>query len=267
VSVSVKDADGVELRTASASVETIGVYYIYTLLSETALEQTLTYTWSFSINSEAATKTDVVNIVTPYASIGDIKSLNPTATYDEIKYAEAFARLNIDQYTGQNFGKRVGTIDMHGNNQNVLVLPTRIVRLDQLDVNNETVYTRDPDYNEFGRDIDITDTNYGLQAHPNDTSIVFYGDDWIGYSWRKNSQYQITGLYGWETPPEEVTYCAKLLVDDYFCKETAWKKRFVEQINASDWRVVFNQKQFQGTGNFFADQILYKYRSIGMVLI
>jgi len=268
VSVVVKDSEGTTLRTVTASAEAPGVYYIYTLLAETANEQTLTYTWSFSINSEVATKVDTVQVVTPYVSIGDIKALNADATYEEIKYAEAFARLNIDAYTGQNFGKRVSQVNMHGNDQNVLVLPHRIIRIDEVLVDDTLVWAADPPYNEFGKNLDITDTNYGIHATVSEFSATFdEGYYSLGNTWRKNRKYTVNGLYGWETPPEEVSYAGKLLVDDYFCKETAWKKRFVEQINASDWRVVFNQKQFQGTGNFYADKILDRYRSIGMVLI
>jgi hypothetical protein len=172
----------------------------------------------------------------------------------------------INAYTGQEFALKGQTITMFGNNKATLVLPYRIDRLDSISVNDEELWTRDPAVNELGRTISITDTNYGLLSEKYD-NVPTWSDFNERAVWKKSYKYTLEGLWGWSNIPDEVEYAAKILADDYFCRETAWKKRYVEQINASDWRVVFNQKQFQGTGNFFVDQILSKYRSIGMVLV
>jgi len=254
-------------RTGTAIAESTGVYYVLTEFDEVSVEQTLRVEWSYVVDTASYTKVNYVSVVTPYASHADIKAIAPAGTSDEeIENAEVFARLMIEAYTGTHFGLKVDTINMHGNDKNTLVLPHRIVRLDELSVNDEVLYTRDPEVNNFGRTLTITDTNYGILTTKYDDVPVW--GDYIGpIAWKKNWQYGITGQFGWEHVPDEVEYCARLLADDYFCKETAWKKRFVEQINASDWRIVFNQKQFQGTGNFFVDQILRDFRSIGMVII
>lgn len=268
-SVSIVGSDAAP-RTGTAAQEATpaqGVYSFITDFTEVEVEHTLKVVWTYVVSTETYTRTEYISVVTPYSNINDLRDLAPANTSDlELENAELFARYIINNYTGQTFGQKLDSIKMHGNDQNVLVLPYRIIRIDNVAVDNETVWTRDPAYNDFGRDLEITDTNYGILATKFDEVPVWVTEP-SSTRWNKNRWYTIDGLYGWESVPDEVEYCARLLADDYFCKETAWKKRFVEQINASDWRVVFNQKQFQGTGNFFADQILSKFKSIGMVLV
>lgn len=244
-----------------------GRYSILTLFSEVEVEQTLRIEWTYVVATDTYTKVDYISVVTPYSNFVDLQELAPTGTSDtEIENAELFARYMINNYTGMTFGQRIDSIKMHGGDREVLVLPHRIIRLDSVMQEDELVWQRDPAINEFGKDIEITDTNYGLRVW-NVVPAPIWSETSTRPRWGKNTWYTITGLYGWEDVPDEVEYCARLLVDDYFCKETGWKKRFVEQINASDWRIVFNQKQFQGTGNFFVDQILSDFRSINMVAI
>jgi len=254
-------------RTGAASSDATGSYYVYTLLPETLLEGSLKVDWAFSVGSDLGSRTDYISIVTPYAQFIDIKELAPVGTSDtEIENAEMFARYNINAFTGQRFGMRADSVKMHGNDQSTLVLPHRIVTLDKITINDEDVWTRSPETNNFGKTVTVSDTNYGLLATKYD-DVPVWSDFPTWPAWKKSTWYVFGGVYGWSQVPDEVEYCARLLADDYFCKETGWKKRFVEQINASDWRIVFNQKQFTGTGNYFADQILARYKSIGMVLI
>jgi hypothetical protein len=254
-------------RTGNAATESTGVYSVSLELDETVAEGTLKIDWTYTIDAQPGGKTDYISIVTPYLNYTDLKEAAPDATDKQLEDAETFARFMINSYTGQSFGQYYDNVTIRGNQQSVLVLPHRITRIDQVELNDEIVYTRSPLFNEFGRELIITDTNYGIRARKAETVPSYYDNEIYYPAWNKNSWYKISGLYGWADTPDEVEYAARLLAEDFFCKETAWKKRFVEQINASDWRIVFNQRQFRGTGNFFADQILSKYKSIGMVLV
>jgi hypothetical protein len=251
-------------RTGTAVHESTGVYYVLTELDESLLECQISVTWQYTVSGETSGKTDYINVVTPYVNFYEMKAKFPDETNAEVENAELFARYMINNYTGQSFGKRSDIIKMHGNDKEVLVLPQRIISLTEIKLEDEVVWT--PSVNDFGRNVEITDTNYGLRAYKFD-EVPVWSDGPSSTVWNKYKWYSLSGVYGWEQVPDEVNFVAQLLVEDYFCKETAWKKRFVEQINASDWRIVFNQKQFQGTGNFFADQILSDFRSINMVAI
>ena len=250
----------------TATWESTGVYFFVTDLSYTQTQNVLKVDWSFEVTGDPGTKTDYISVVTPYVSFMELKDMYPNETDAEIENAELFSRFMINAYTGTEFALKSETITMFGNNKATLVLPHRIERLDSIAVNDEEMWTRDPEYNDLGRIISITDTNYGILSEKYD-SVPVWSDFRDAPVWKKSYKYALGGLYGWANVPDEVEYAAKILADDYFCRETSWKKRYVEQINASDWRVVFNQKQFQGTGNFFVDQILHKYRSVGMVLV
>lgn len=254
-------------RTGTAQTEGLGVYYITTDLSETEMEGVIKVDWSFAVGGDAGARTDYISVVTPYTPFLDIKDLAPSGTSDkEIENAEVFGRFMINAYTGQTFGKRLDVISMHGNNKSNLVLPHRILRVDSIADGETVLYTRVPEVNNFGRTITITDTHYGLRATAYD-GVPRIDEAPRSPAWKYYKWYTIGGVFGWDQVPDEVEYCARVLADDYFCKEIAWKKQFVQQINASDWRIVYDKRQFNGTGNFFVDQILDKYRSIGMVLI
>jgi len=257
-------------RTGTSVSESAGVYYFVTDLGDSESQGVIKIDWTYYVNADEGHRVDYISVITPYTTFQDIKNLYPLESDIEIEHAELFSRFMINSYTGTDFGISNDTITMHGNDKATLVVPYRIERLDSIAVNNEVLWTKSPVdntiVNDLGRTLSITDTHYGILSEKSD-SVPSY-DDFNEYSvWKKYSKYTISGLWGWANIPDEVEYSAKILADDYFCKETAWKKRFVEQINASDWRLVFNQKQFEGTGNFYVDSILREFRSTGMVLV
>ena len=266
--VAVKDSAGTTLRSVTASHESTGVYYVYTTPTETSVEQVLTYNWTFAVAAVAQAKTDTVTVVTPYVSIGDVAALAPVGTsYTELKNAEFFSRLMIESYLGQAFGKKLTTLeDIRGTDYDVLILPKRIYRIDSLAVDDEVVWTRSPAYNSFGYDLQITDTGMAIKADKLD-QVPPYWDEYQPIPFQKGRDYDIIGMIGYETPPVEITFAAKLLAEDYFCTDTAYKKKYVDDIKSSDWSVKYNPTAFTGTGNFYADSILAEYKSVGMVII
>lgn len=256
-------------RTGTAISDTTGVYYFVTTLAEASYQATLKVVWDYNVGGNSGARIDFIKVITPYVSTFDIKEIAPVGTSAiELEHAETFSRFIINAYTGVEFAESLKTINMDGNGQKTLVLPNRIERLDSIAVNDEVLWTRSPEVNQIGRKITISDTNYGLLSE-SQGDVPTADVDTIGdYGWKKTRKYTLSGLFGWSNIPDEVEYCAKLLADDYFCKETAWKKRYVNQINASDWRIVFNTKQYQNsTGNYYADMILQNYKSIGMVIV
>lgn len=255
----------VPARSGVATRESVGVYYVMTDLSEADVEGRIKIDWTFTITADVGTKTDYINVVTPYCNLADINAPDGTTTAD-LEDAEMFARYMINDQTGKKFGRRRRTINVSGNNAPNLVLNERIVSVDSVAVNGESVWTADPAYNNFGRELVISDTNYGLTGIKND-GIPVWGEQNYTVNWRSNYRYTISGIFGYDQVPDEIEYCARLLAEDYFCNDTAWKKRYVQQINASDWRVVFSPRQFIGTGNFYVDQILSDFKSIGMAII
>lgn len=265
-SVSIMGSDAAP-RLGDVGYESTGVYYLLSEFSETETQGVLKIVWDFIIDGDPMSRTDYVSVVTPYVNFFDIKAQAPVGTSDEeVEYAEQFARYLIDAYTGTNFGLTSKSINLKGSNQSVLVLPHRLERLDSVAVNDEVLWTRDPEFNEIGRILSVTDTNYGILSEKSDNvpSTNDFSDSPI---WKRSYKYTVGGQFGWANIPDEVEYAAKILSDDYFCKEAGWKKRFVDQISASDWRVVFSDRQYKGTGNFYVDSILDKYKSIGMVLV
>ena len=245
-----------------------GVYYVYSKLADAAKEQELTYVWSFTINGEEATKTDKVQFVTPYATLEEIREVAPDdATYDQIIVAEKYARYMINSYVGQDFGKRQETKLLYGDGKDRLLLSDRLLYINTMSENDVSVYNAESPPNEY--DITISDTNQaiGLTFAPSNNVISLPHANTRRF--RRGSRYLIDGVWGWDEVPHEVNLAAILLAEDFFCKEIAWRQKYVDYMQAEGWKMSFNERQFTGTGNSIADKILKKYavlRNVGVVI-
>lgn len=230
-------------------------------------EGTITVTWSFTVpgSPTGLTKTDTYKIVTPYLSHYWIKTnLLEGSTDDEIAGAEAAARFIVQAHTGQYFGKEHDTKRAWGGANNALILPARLLTLENIN--------------------GITDSDFYLMAdgwvlsRPSWSGIPpvkadFYGINEqtasyppVRWPWSNsggvfggNSPYDITGYWGWESVPDAVVEAMKLLVNDYACGDAQYRDRFLTSMTAADWRIQFNASAFLDTGNVRANQLLEDY--------
>jgi len=64
---------------------------------------------------------------------------------------------------------------------------------------------------------------------------------------------------GYKAVPPDVEYATKLLIEDLKCGKLDYYKRYVTSYNTDQFRIQFDGKMFDGTGNFIVDKILDKY--------
>ena len=89
------------------------------------------------------------------------------------------------------------------------------------------------------------------------------GDIWngtaSGQSFMKTFDYTFIMDVGHKTIPPDIEYAAKLLIDDLKCGKLDYYKRYISSYNTDQFKIQFDKKMFEGTGNIIVDKILGKY--------
>lgn len=64
---------------------------------------------------------------------------------------------------------------------------------------------------------------------------------------------------GYKAVPPDVEIAAKYLIEDLKCGKLDYYKRYVNSYNTDQYKIGFDKKVFEGTGNMIVDKILDKY--------
>lgn len=255
-------------------------------------ECTIAVTWTFTVpGTGSLTKTDSYEIITPLLTRRDIQKILPDATPDEVVEVESAVRRIIQSHCGQTFGKRVKDSVVVGSGETALALPERLMEITGLKtlsavlnissaiiiadgwylkkkyhdivspIENDSVYwdaevTHDYDYGY------PTEAPHGLGHTPErygHGKIISAPHVYSGSRWRDDYPFTISGTWGYAAVPIAVAEAAKLLINDYACSEQAYRDRYLDSINAADWKIQFNAQAFLNTGNVRADQLLNDY--------
>jgi hypothetical protein len=64
---------------------------------------------------------------------------------------------------------------------------------------------------------------------------------------------------GYPTVPSDIVRAATLLIDDIKCGKMEYYQRYISAYNTDQFRLQFDKKLFEGTGNIVVDKILSKY--------
>lgn len=254
-------------------------------------EATITVNWTFVIPGASGGtfyRTDTFEVITPILNSREIKNVWPNFTDQEVKDAEVVARYIIQAHTGQSFGKRTRSRVVRGNGDYALPLPERLMTLTGL----ETIYSiLEPTAAIVIADgwyikkrwstttpKTVTDDLYfggeGGDVGPWSPDTVLQGDTYIGTLvsrgapisigtkasyWKDDYPFTITGTWGWPEVPIAVKEAAKLLVNDYGCADSLYRDRYLESVKSADWRLQFNKRAYESTGNVRADQLLDQF--------
>jgi hypothetical protein len=213
---------------------------------------------------------ETYDVVRPYV---DPETLGTTAT--EIAAAtanEELARAIIDSVIPQGFYYKKKTIETTGLGADYIPLWDDAKKLLKLYENNVLVYDSENAENytiqfEITKDktaivqstteernrlesaalvmpssqSDLLDLNFGFRGFP------------------KTFDYRIVIEAGYTTIPSDIKKAATLLIDDISCGKMDYYKRYVSAYNTDQFKVQFDKRVFEGTGNVLVDKILSKY--------
>lgn len=250
----------------------------------TSLNRVLQVIWSYSINGKQTSQEDFYESYTPYATVSDIIDYYGFGTrssdvnyrsQDEIQAAEFVARMQIENYTGQTFGRKWGDQEIFGNDSDALELVERMLSVEKLYENGilSIDYTANPILNNFGWDIELTTTYRAIRIlNNNNQAAIAYDssfDPTILYAgrFRAGYRYKVWGEKGWIYVPQDVRRCTVILAGDYLSRDSEWRNKYLNKIQLGDINFQLDSGAFTGTGNVIVDQILDQYRNTGIVII
>jgi hypothetical protein len=284
--VTIVDAEtGSSVTSGSASLvdtDYEGEYQFVLPTSSTSTDRILKATWSYTISSKSQQEVEYIYVTTPYATVDEIMSelgyssqaQDPNYfSYDKVKSAERVARMMINDYLGFELGKYTGTVVSYGDEADVLLLPSKMISFSKLTENDRVVIDLSQNINDFGYDVEITETGYGLRIIPqtpgDDISEQEYYDilNLRSGQFRNGYRYEVTGVVGWNYIPVEIKQSMFLLVNDLLCNDSTWRTKYVKKIDSGQMSVELSSLTFNGTGNAIVDSILQKFKSIQAVVI
>lgn len=233
--------------------------------TEGELTVTLTFTWE----SVTYNKSRYVSVVTPYLDLFEVKEVLETTSDKEAAVAESAARHIVNAHTGQTFGLTTKTLTVEGHGEDALRLPERLVELTglytltaELDINSAIVVSDGwylkKRWHDSVSELE-TDDEYFAEGYRPGGIIYAPSLGGRGTEWRDDYPFKVEGDWGYRSVPEPVREAMKLLVNDYACMESTYRDKYLESIRAADWRLQYNSRAWQHTGNARADQLLSDY--------
>lgn len=263
-----------------------GTYQIIIPQSIAGEPKKLRLDWAYSVGGTAASNIQIVDIVTPYVSIYDvIDDLNIGTdqsdpnykSYHELQIAEKYARKLIEAHTNQCFYSYAGTQIVYGHGSDILPLPIRIEEVSDLYQEDIALYSNGQITDNWILAPIVSESNYSIRVRRTDLqdNTVYTANGLIppsindrGYSgvFKKDLRYTVKGTFGWKYVPDNVREACKILMQQYFEQDRAWKDKYVKNISTFDWKFEFSDRAVNGTGSLYADQLLAPYVTNGMVI-
>jgi hypothetical protein len=75
----------------------------------------------------------------------------------------------------------------------------------------------------------------------------------------KEADYRIVLVTGYKNVPSDIARATELLVEDIDCGKLDYYKRYISDYSTDQFKIRFDNKVFEGTGNVIVDKILSKY--------
>lgn len=224
--------------------------------------------------------TEYVSVVRPYVD----PSTKGTTASEINAYAknEELARAIIDSVVIEGFYYKKYVIETTGNGADYIPLWVNATKVDQVYENNVLVYdSKNPSLYEDSYQITKDKTaivkTYAGQINRSESADLILpaaasdiiGTQFIHGSFPKTYDYTIVLEVGYKKLPSDIVRAAELLVDDISCGKLDYYKRYVSDYSTDQFKIKFDTRSFEGTGNIVVDKILSKYvksiRSIGVL--
>lgn len=211
-----------------------------------------------------------VSVVRPYV---DPNTKGETASeIAEYSKNEEIARAIIDSVIPQGFYYKKAALQMTGLGADYLPLWDDVRKLLKVHENNVLIYdSENPENYERAFEITkdrtaITEVAVGTKNRLEGAVLELPagGSDWLDvkYTFRgfpKSFDYTLIVEHGYKNLPSDIVKAAELLIDDLSCGRLDYYKQYVKEYNTDQFKLKFDGKVFEGTGNIVVDKILSKY--------
>jgi len=244
----------------------------------------VTISFSTSYDSEYQVTIDgsehYYSVVRPYVDPNTLGSTE--AEIAEYTLHEELARAIVDAVVPEGFYYRKKIVDTVGLGGDYLPLWVNAKKLLKLYENNVLVYDSS-DLESYTTMYKLTDdktaitTDYdGMINKSEGTQLVLpqaMSDLWdmkFGYRGFANSfDYTLVLEVGYKSLPSDIKRAVSLMIDDIKCDRLNYAGRYIKDYNTDQFKIKFDDKVFEGTGNLIVDKILSKYaksiRTVGVL--
>lgn len=212
-----------------------------------------------------------LDIIRPYV---DPSKLGSTASeIQEYKTLEMVARSIIDTIITDGFYNSKHVVQRSADGSDYFSIWESANRVLKVYENNALVYDIDtPETNEFNFRVTYDNSaierviaerfnrsEQGAQQYPRAFGDLGYSAGSIAVGFPKGWDYTFILDSGYKAVPADVEYATKLLIEDLKCGKLDYYTRYVSSYNSDQFRIQFDKKLFEGTGNMIVDKILDKY--------
>lgn len=184
---------------------------------------------------------------------------------------EELARAIIDSIIPQGFYYKKQTFETTGLGSDYLPLWVDAKKILKVYENNVLVYDADSETNtrtyEITKDKTAIIEAYDGQINRTESApniLPAGASDLLdlNYTYRgfpKTFDYRLVLEIGYNSVPADISRATTLLIDDIACGKMDYYKRYVAAYNTDQYKVQFDKRVFEGTGNVIVDKILSKY--------
>lgn len=210
-----------------------------------------------------------LNVYRPYV---DPNLLGTTPSeIEEYKMLEIVARAIIDDYTNDGFYNHKMILEGVGLGNDYYPIWHPVNKVLKVYENDVVVYDIDADVNEFMYRVTMDNSAIvKMYLEPIDRlegAVIQLpktkGDLWFNQlnlaSFPKGYDYKFVLDAGYKAIPPEIEYATKLLIEDIKCGKLDYYKRYMNQYSTDQFKITFDKRLFDGTGNLIVDKILNKY--------
>lgn len=219
-------------------------------------------------------------VVRPYV---DPSTLGATSVeIAEYTKHEELARAIIDAVIEEGFYYQKKVIEMTGVGADYLPMWLNVKKLNKLYENNVLVFdASDPSSYEMSYKLTDDKTaitiDYDDMINRSESAGLMLpqamSDLWdmkFGYrGFARTFDYVLHLEVGYKRLPSEIVRAATLLVEDIKCGKLEYIERYIKDYSADQFKIKFDDRVFEGTGNMIVDKILSKYaksiRKIGVL--
>lgn len=225
--------------------------------------------FTFSMSGTSYTKSQYINVYTPYITIDTFFEDHPELEddwYDKFDKAEKRVRNIINTFCGQSFDYYPNKyMDIQGSGRSLLRMPLPLDTLRKVTLNyGETDAEVIHDYS------DATLNNLEKSKEPFGFQSSYY------IKWKKSTLdsinvlllsnkfglkdfYRIEGDFGWQFVPNNIEQAADLLLTDLMNDDNQYRLHGMHRVDMDAVSMFFNDKFYESTGNIDADVLLMDY--------
>ena len=178
---------------------------------------------------------------------------------------EELARAIIDSVVPEGFYYKKSTIETVGTGSDYFPVWKDVKKILAVYENNELV----TDYSfELTRDKSAIVQSYTGRLNRDESApliIPVAMSDAVDYAYPplrgfpKTFDYRFVVEHGYKVVPSDIVRATQLLIDDISCGKLDYYKRYISDYNTDQFKIKFDSKVFEGTGNVIVDKILSKY--------